>query len=202
MNIRTSVVSAFAVLAFAASAAPIIKNGEKIAFMGDSITQFGNEQDGGYVNLVIDGLERAGVKAVKIPAGVSGHKSDQMLARLDGVLAKKPDWMTLSCGVNDVGHGPRGIELEPYKKNITEILDKCAAAGVKVIILTPTLCNDGPGWEKHGYNRKLEGYCEFLRKTAAERKLPLADLNVLHRAALKSSDLPPDGVTPEHLPQP
>ncbi|MBR2983633.1 MAG: SGNH/GDSL hydrolase family protein, partial [Kiritimatiellae bacterium] len=173
MNIRTSVVSAFAVLAFAASAAPIIKNGEKIAFMGDSITQFGNEQDGGYVNLVIDGLERAGVKAVKIPAGVSGHKSDQMLARLDGVLAKKPDWMTLSCGVNDVGHGPRGIELEPYKKNITAILDKCAAAGVKVIILTPTLCNDGPGWEKHGYNRKLEGYCEFLRKTAAERKLPL-----------------------------
>ena len=199
MNIRTSVVSAFAVLAFAASAAPIIKNGEKIAFMGDSITQFGNEQDGGYVNLVIDGLERAGVKAVKIPAGVSGHKSDQMLARLDGVLAKKPDWMTLSCGVNDVGHGPRGIELEPYKKNITAILDKCAAAGVKVIILTPTLCNDGPGWEKHGYNRKLEGYCEFLRNVAAERKLPLADLNALHRATLESADLPPEGVTYDNL---
>lgn len=186
-------------MSLAVSGAPIIKNGEKVAFMGDSITQFGNEQDGGYVNLVIDGLARAGVKAVKIPAGVSGHKSDQMLARLAGVLAKKPDWMTLSCGVNDVGHGPRGIEFEPYKTNITAILDKCAAAGVKVIVLTPTLCNDGPGWKKHGYNRKLEKYCEFLRDEAAKRKLPLADLNALHRAALESPDLPPEGVTVDKL---
>ena len=177
----------------------IVKNGEKIAFMGDSITQFGNAQDGGYVNLVIDGLARAGVKAEKIPAGVSGHKSNQMLARLDGVLAKKPDWMTLSCGVNDVGHGVRGIELEPFKTNITAILDKCAAAGVKVIVLTPTLCNDAPGWKNNGNNRKLDGYCDFLRKTAAERKLPLADLNALHKATLESADLPPDGLTIDNL---
>ena len=153
MNMKKYVVATIGLLGFAVSAAPIIKSGEKIAFMGDSITQFGAGHEGGYVNLVIDGLSIVGVKAGKIPAGVSGHKSDQMLARLDGVLAKKPDWMTLSCGVNDVGHGPRGIELEPYKTNITAILDKCAAAGVKVIVLTPTLCNDAPGWKNHGYNR-------------------------------------------------
>ena len=199
MNMKKYVVATIGLLGFAVSAAPIIKSGEKIAFMGDSITQFGAGHEGGYVNLVIDGLSIVGVKAGKIPAGVSGHKSDQMLARLDGVLAKKPDWMTLSCGVNDVGHGPRGIELEPYKTNITAILDKCAAAGVKVIVLTPTLCNDAPGWKNHGYNRKLDKYCEFLRKSAAERNLPLADLNEMHKRILDSADCPKEGVTNDRL---
>ena len=192
-----AVLSCFSAVAIAE---PIVKNGEKIAFLGDSITQFGNAQDGGYVNLVIDGLACAGVKAIKIPAGVSGHKSDQMLARLDkDVVAKKPDWMLLSCGVNDVGHGANGIELEPYKKNITAILDRCAAAGIKVVILTPTLCNDGAGWKSNSKNIKLDGYCAFLREMAEARSLPLCDLNKAHRASLDSPDLPPEGLTFDNL---
>ena len=44
----------------------------------------------GYLNLVMTGLESAGIKAVKIPAGISGHKSNQMLARLErDVIQKK-----------------------------------------------------------------------------------------------------------------
>ena len=44
-------------------------------------------------------------------------------ARLDrDVISKKPDWMTLSCGVNDVWHGKRGVNLEDYKKNIASII--------------------------------------------------------------------------------
>ena len=190
---------AAAAAAFTAFAAPIVEKGEKIAFLGDSITQFGNEQDGGYVNLVMDGLENAGVKAFKIPAGVSGHKSDQMLARLErDVLSKKPDWMVLSCGVNDVGHGAKGVELEPYKANISAILDKCAAAGVKVLVATPSLCTD-VNWKESRLNRKLDGYCDFLRAEAAARKLPLADINADEKAALESPDLPPDGLTVDHL---
>lgn len=69
-------------------------------------------------------------KAVKIPAGISGHKSNQMLARLErDVLKKKPQIMTLSAGVNDVWHGRRGVSLEDYRKNITEIVDKAAGCG-------------------------------------------------------------------------
>jgi len=58
-----------------------VKSGEKIAFMGDSITQAG-ARPGGYVRLVISGLEANGIKTTAIPAGISGHKSNQMLARL------------------------------------------------------------------------------------------------------------------------
>ncbi len=68
-----------------------VKSGDKIAFLGDSITAGGWGNPAGYVKLVIAGLEANGVKAEPIPAGISGHKSDQMLARLDkDVLSKKP----------------------------------------------------------------------------------------------------------------
>ena len=50
--------------------------------------------------------------------------------------------MTLSCGVNDVWHGEKGIELEDYEKNITDIIDKAQAAGVKVVILTSTMIKE------------------------------------------------------------
>ena len=81
--------------------------------------------------------EKKKYDVIIIGAGISGHKSNQMLERLErDVLSKKPDWMTLSCGVNDVWHGAKGVALPEYQKNITEIVDKAQAANVKVIILT------------------------------------------------------------------
>jgi lysophospholipase L1-like esterase len=158
-----------------------LKNGQKIGFMGDSITQAGAEPQG-YVTLVIRGLEANGIQVSSIPAGISGHKSNQMLERLDrDVLSKKPDWMTLSCGVNDVWHGANGVPLEPYKKNITEIVEKCQAAGVKVMILTSTMIGeDAP----NSNNQKLATYNAFLRDLAKKKKCRLADLNADMQAAI------------------
>lgn len=158
-----------------------VKAGQKIAFMGDSITQAGAGPDG-YVTLVIRGLEAAGVKATSIPAGISGHKSNQMLERLErDVLSKKPDWMTLSCGVNDVWHGANGVPLEQYNTNITQMVEKCQAAGVKVVILTSTMIGED---EPNENNRKLVAYNEFLRTLAKEKKCLLADLNADMQAAI------------------
>jgi lysophospholipase L1-like esterase len=162
-----------------------VKDGQKIAFLGDSITQAGAAPNG-YVRLVISGLEAAGVKATAIPAGISGHKSNQMLERLDrDVLSKKPDWMTLSCGVNDVWHGARGVPLDQYKENITKIVEQCEAAGVKVMILTSTMIGEDEPNENH---QKLAAYNEFLRSLAKEKKCLLADLNAEMQAAIAASE--------------
>ena len=102
-----------------------IKSGQKLAFLGDSITQFGNDRPSGYVKLVISGLKANDIDVTPIPAGISGHTSRDMIARIDrDVIGKKPDWMTLSCGVNDVWHGANGVDLPTYKKNITEMVDR------------------------------------------------------------------------------
>ena len=161
----------------------VIQSGQKLAFLGDSITANGWGSHGGYVKLIVDGLEREGVKVTPIPAGVSGNTSRDMLARLDrDVLSKHPDWMTLSCGVNDVWHGINGVELEQYKKNITSIVDQAAAAGVKVVIMTSTPI----GEDDNANNQKLVPYNDFLRQLAHDRALPLADTNTAMQPVLKS----------------
>ena len=105
-----------------------VKKGQKIAFLSDSITTAGKRK-GGYCQLVLSALKDQGVDTTPVFAGISGHKSNQMLARLEkDVLRHKPDWMTLSCGVNDVWHGKRGVDLPSYKKNITAIVDQAQTA--------------------------------------------------------------------------
>lgn len=163
----------------------LVKEGESIAFLGDSITQQGAGPATGYVQLVISGLKANGISAKMIPAGIGGNKSNDMLGRLQrDVLDKKPNIMTLSCGVNDVWHQDRnqGVLIDQYKENITAIVDKAMAAGVKPVILTATMITENPDEAR---NKKLEPYNAFLRELAEQKKLPLADLNVAMWAKLK-----------------
>lgn len=182
-----------------------VKSGEKIAFLGDSITQVGWSNPAGYVKLVIAGLEANGIKAEPVPAGISGHKSNQMLARLDkDVLSKKPQWMTLSCGVNDVWHGPRGVPLDDamaksgtyddkvatrgtYKKNITAIIDQATAAGVKPVVLTATVIQENLASKENGL---LAPYNDFLRQLAKEKNLPMADLFAMFAERIQAENKP------------
>jgi hypothetical protein len=114
-----------------------------------------------------------------------------MLARIDkDVISKKPDWVTVSCGVNDVWHGARGVPLPAYKTNMTQLVDKCQAAGLKVMLLTSTpigeqLDNDN--------NKKLADYNAFLDELAADKKCVLVDLNADMTAALKDLQSKPHG---------
>ena len=188
-----------------ASAEIAVKTGERIGFLGDSITAGGWGNPLGYVRLVMAGLEANGVKAEPVPAGISGHKSDDMLARLDrDVISKKPQWMTLSCGVNDVWHGKKGVALDEaalasgdfgtngaargtYKKNIAAIVDKAAQAGIKVVILTATVIHEELN---NAENAKLAPYNDYLRTLAREKKLRLADLNAMFQERIKSQNKP------------
>jgi len=201
--------AAVAVVAFAAvqtaTAGIAVKSGDKIAFLGDSITQGGWGSPTGYVRLVMAGLEANGVKAEAVPAGISGHKSNDMLARLErDVLSKKPQWMTLSCGVNDVWHGKNGVALDDaalaagdfggggagrgtYKKNIAEIVEKATAAGIQVVLLTATVIQEKLD---NAENAKLAPYNEYLRSLAKEKKLRLADLNAMFQERIKAENKP------------
>lgn len=178
----------------------LVKDGDKIAFLGDSITKHGyGNKTNGFVHLVIEGLKKQGLKDISvIPAGVSGHKSTQMLARLEqDVIAKKPQWMLLSCGVNDVWHqffkNSSDVSLEDYKKNITEIVDKTQAAGIKVMLLTSTMITENSHDPK---NIALKPYNAFLLKLAKERNLPVADLNArMFRELCAMEQLPGNRLT-------
>jgi len=158
-----------------------VQDGQTVAFLGDSITQHGWRQPGGYVKLLTAGLAAEGLEIRAIPAGVSGNTSADMLIRLNqDVISKKPDWMTLSCGINDVW---RGIDLPHFKENVTAILDKAQEAGINVILFTATPIGetDNPN------NELLVGYNDFLRQIAGERHLLLVDLNTAFWKALQAT---------------
>ena len=61
-----------------------------------------------------------------------------------------------------------GVPLADYRRNIAEILDRCAASGVKVILMTPTMTSKDPDDVR---NIELEQYCGWLREIATQRKL-------------------------------
>ena len=129
-----------------------------------------------------------------------------MLARLDrDVISKNPQWMTLSCGVNDVWHGKTGIPLDDaaaavegaydekvaergtYKKNMAEIVDKAQAAKIQVVMLTATVIHENLDSPENG---KLAPFNEYLRTLAKEKKLRLADLNALFQERIKAENKP------------
>lgn len=168
----------------------VLKADDTIAFMGDSITQAGARKNG-YITLVMAALKNEGLNLSHVPAGISGNKSNDMLRRLEkDVLSKKPQWMTLSCGVNDVWHfklqlGKRkfkGISLEDYKKNITQIIDKAQAANIKIMILTSTMIGEDQSKE---LNQNLIPYNNFLRAIVKEKGCLLADLSQDMQEVLK-----------------
>jgi hypothetical protein len=104
-----------------------------------------------------------------------------MLVRLNtDVLSKHPDWVLLSCGVNDVTHNPGGVSFEDYRSNISSIVDQAEAAGVKVMVLTatPVEHNRDIPWKT-----QLAECNHFLREVAAQKHCLLADVNLAMQAA-------------------
>lgn len=191
-----------AVAAFAASLAPApataehqprqLRDVKRIVTLGDSITQ-GGGRPGGYVWLMDQYLQvlypRQKIEIVN--AGISGHKSNDMLARFQrDVLDKKPDLVTISVGINDVwhgftpehpaGYGPRRVKLEDYISNVDAMLQAARKAGVDVVMFTTTTFEDQPESIR---NLRVSHYNQALRNLAAKYGYRVADQNAAFHAA-------------------
>jgi len=178
----------------AQSSAIAIKDGQTLAFLGDSITWGGSGAPAGFVNLVISGLNTAGLKVTPIPAGIKRHTSGKLLGRIGtDVIAKKPDWVIIQCGINDVGGGAQPVPAVEFQKNIAAMVNQCQAAKINVMLLTVTMFTED---QNHANNQKLVAYNESIRTLAKEKHCLLADVNPLMQAAVKLPDGAPV-VTPK-----
>lgn len=163
-----------------------LRKAHRIVTLGDSITQ-GGGRPGGYVWLIDQYLKvlfpDQTIEVVN--AGISGHKSNDMLARFQrDVLDKKPDVVTISVGINDVwhgfepghpaGYGPRRVPLETYRKNVEAMIQAAHGAGVKVVLFTTTIFEDQPDSIR---NLRVAWYNDALRELAAQYGLTVADQN-------------------------
>jgi lysophospholipase L1-like esterase len=165
-----------------------LRPGDRIVTLGDSITQSGGYQ--AFMKKVFDRFY-PDLKIEIINAGISGHKSPDMLARLQAdVIDKNPSIVTVSCGVNDVWHNflfkpPKGVELLTYTRLMSQMVKQLkASTKADIYLLTPTVIRENL---RSPENLKLEAYCEAIRQLAREEKVNLVDLNQLFNLALRAT---------------
>lgn len=113
------------VAGYAADDKPVI-----VAF-GDSLSAgYGVSQSESFPAQLEAALAENGVEARVINAGVSGDTTAGGRARLDWVLADKPDMAIVELGSND---GLRGIDPAETEANLDAILERLKAEGVDVL---------------------------------------------------------------------
>ena len=155
-----------------------LTNGQRVVFLGDSITQAGVRQDG-YVDLVREGLARhLGDQAVEIVgAGISGNRVPDCQERLArDVLEFDPDVVVIYIGTNDVWYSTRGQGTSPadFREGLSDLVTRCQSYGAKVVLCTPALIG-----EKSDGSNSLDGlldeYSTYVRTVAQEFDVTLVD---------------------------
>lgn len=108
----------------------------KVLALGDSLTAgYGLPHEQGFVGQLQQAVDKAGLDAHILDAGVSGDTSAGALARLDWALgddaASRPDAAIVELGGNDA---LRGLPPAQMEQNIGAILDKLQARHIPVLL--------------------------------------------------------------------
>jgi lysophospholipase L1-like esterase len=185
-----------------------IKSGDRIVFLGDSITE-----QRMYTNYVENYLllRYPELKLAFYNAGWAGDTTEGGSRRLDrDVLALKPSLVTICYGMNDGGYGYASNKdvAEKFRKNLLDIVTRLKKRGVRVVIMTAGIVDDAvPKMEwcrKQGdYNANgLNAVKEAALKVAEEQGLPSVDLHALMAKTLAAGkkggvDMGDDGIHPD-----
>lgn len=166
----------------------IVRSGDQIAFMGDSITST-NVNRGGYLRLIqyVLGQNYPGLKLIFINAGIGGHRADMMAPRFvkDTKLGQGTTLIFINAGVNDVGQR-RDEALEPtnlelYRDSLIKMVEEAQGAKVPVILVTPTVIYESTEAEQ---NKRLQVYADAMKQIAEEKNCGLVDWHAMFMTAI------------------
>ncbi|MNK51768.1 GDSL-like Lipase/Acylhydrolase [compost metagenome] len=168
---------------------PLFKNGDKVAFVGNSITNNGEFHN----NIFLYYATRFPKEKIEFyNCGISGDVASGMLKRLESdVFIHQPNWTVLMVGMNDVrrtlysaesSSKPNVVQertkaLDLYKKN-TDDLVKALAAKTKVILQKPTIYDQTVVLDKpndFGVNDALGKCAEMVQELSIKYGTGLVD---------------------------
>ena len=117
----------------AAAPSPAHRDRPRVVFLGDSLTAgYGLAEEQAFPALLGTMLAAGGHPVDVVNAGVSGDTSAGGLARLAWILRQNPDVVVVELGPND---GLRGQPLAATESNLREIVERCRAAGARVLLV-------------------------------------------------------------------
>lgn len=127
--------AAFALLAppaFAQAAPSASGDPVTIVTLGDSLTAgYKLPREAAFTNQLEEALTAKGYTVDVPDTGVSGETTAGGLARLDWLLADKPDLVIVALGSND---GLRGVDPAATRENLDRILGKLQEKGVPAVL--------------------------------------------------------------------
>ena len=159
----------------------LLRKGERILFLGDSITELGVKPNG-YVALLREELSARypDLEIEIIGAGISGNKVTELEKRLGkDVIERNPTIVVIYIGINDVWHWALadhvGTTKEEFERLLREIIARVRYSGAEVVLCTPSVI----GEKFDGANPQdpmLGEYCAISRKIAFDQGIRLCDL--------------------------
>jgi lysophospholipase L1-like esterase len=175
-------------------AAPLAK-GDRIVFLGDSITHNATGPTG-FITLIKAALDAKNLGVETVGAGISGNKVPDLQKRLQkDVLDKKPTIVFVYIGINDVWHFKKqpsgemagGTPKDKYTEGLKDVLARIKAAGARAILCTPTTIGEKTDGSNE-YDTMLEEYAAISRQVAKDTGTPLVDLHQAFRDADKAKN--------------
>jgi lysophospholipase L1-like esterase len=170
----------------ASAAEPVLKPGDRVAIVGDSITE--QKLYSKYVEAYL--LACSGVPDLKVfQYGWSGERANGFADRLENDCAGfKPTVVTLCYGMNDGSYQPYNDQIgSTYESNMRRVLAGLAKIGVRSIVVgSPgavdqnffrpgTTMGDRPSHV--AYNDNLAHLRDIDKQLAAEHKQPFANVH-------------------------
>ncbi len=170
---------------------PQFEDGERVCFIGDSITHGGSYHN--YVYLFY--LTRYPGREISFwNRGVSGDSAYNVLKRFEtDIEPVKPSVSTLMLGMNDVGRWLYGSGkkdsaakseqekmLNYYYENINKLVSKIDATGSDLILMTPSIYDQTADIERandFGVNDALGTCSDYIKRYAQEHGHEVIDLH-------------------------
>jgi len=188
----------------AVQAKPLLKDGDRVVFLGDSITG-----ELYYSRMIVDyfTLRYPGMHIQFYNVGYGGDTATRRLTRIQrDVLSLKPTLVTICFGMND---GAMTGYQENYPKAMAGLVSEIKKTGAQVVLLTPGCVDaehDAYRWLKKDnwtYNETLEHLAKENLALAAKENLPVFHLYPLMldiQTRAKKDDpkftMIPDGIHP------
>nr|4JJ6_A Chain A, Acetyl xylan esterase [Geobacillus stearothermophilus]4JJ6_B Chain B, Acetyl xylan esterase [Geobacillus stearothermophilus] len=180
-----------------------IGSGEKLLFIGDSITDCGRarpEGEGsfgalgtGYVAYVVGLLQAVypelGIRVVN--KGISGNTVRDLKARWEeDVIAQKPDWVSIMIGINDVWRQydlpfmkEKHVYLDEYEATLRSLVLETKPLVKGIILMTPFYIE---GNEQDPMRRTMDQYGRVVKQIAEETNSLFVDTQAAFNEVLKT----------------
>lgn len=182
---------AFSVIVFSLNGQnlPVFKSGDRVCFVGNSITQAGDFHH----NISLFYATRFPEREITIfNAGISGDVTQGVINRLDqDVFIHDPHYVIIMIGMNDISRNLYAKDLknpendfrkqqalQTYKSNLDSIIRIILSKNIKIVLQKPSIYDQTAVLERfnnYGANDALKICADYMGELAQKYKIPFVD---------------------------